>query len=198
MTDTIRHILVGSILGDGFLTPLTKRKEFSRLWLKYDDSRLSYLEWLHHKLLPIGVDEIKKKKNYTQHYFLTNSLKEVGILRKWFYPKGKKIIPKEIFSLLVHPLSLAVWYMDDGNLDFRDHYHCNATFATYGFDYKGCCTLVEVLRKNFGIESRIHKTTMRNKIYFRLYITSKSTNAFMDLIKPYMHSCFSYKLKSST
>lgn len=198
MTETIKHILIGSILGDGFLTPLTKRGELSRLWLKYDDERLSYLEWLHRELSHLGVDPIKKKKNYTQHYFLTRSLRDIGILRKIFYPNGKKIIPKEIFSLLVHPLSLAVWYMDDGNLDFRDRYHCNATFATYGFDYKGCSTLVEVLRKNFGIESRIHKTTMRNKVYFRLYITSKSTNAFMDLIKPYMHTCFSYKLKFST
>lgn len=195
MNETIRHIIVGSILGDGFLTPLTKRKKLSRLWLKYDDKRYSYLEWLHRQLSPSGVGTIKKKKNYTQHYFLTNSLRELGILREQFYPHGRKIIPKEIFSLLIHPLSLAVWYMDDGNLDFRDRYHCNVTFATYGFNQKGCRTLVEVLRKNFGISSRVHRTTMRGKVYFRLYIMSESTNVFMGLVRPYMHSAFSYKLK---
>lgn len=195
MSETIRHIVIGSILGDGFLTPLTKRHELSRLWLKYDDECYSYLEWLHQNLLPIGVDPIKAKANYTQHYFLTKSLAEMGVLRKRFYPKGKKIIPKEIFSLLVHPLSLAVWFMDDGNLDFRDRYHCNATFATYGFSEKECRTLVEVLWKNFRISARVHRTTMRNKVYFRLYILSKSTHVFMDLIRPYMHPCFAYKLK---
>ena len=195
MNETIRHIIIGSILGDGFLTPLTKREKLSRLWFKYDDKRYSYLKWLHQKLKPIGVDPIKKKKNYTQHYFLTHSLKELGMLRKQFYPNGKKIIPKDIFSVLVHPLSLAVWYMDDGNLDFRDRYHCNATFATYGFSEKECRTLVEVLQKNFGIASRIHQTTMRNKVYYRLYILSRSTDVFMGLIRPYMHSCFAYKLK---
>ena len=195
MNETIRHIIIGSILGDGFLTPLTKREKLSRLWLKYDDKRYLYLKWLYQELKPIGVDPIKKKKNYTQHYFLTHSLKELGMLRKQFYPNGKKIIPKDIFSVLVHPLSLAVWYMDDGNLDFRDRYHCNATFATYGFSEKECRTLVEVLQKNFGIASRIHQTTMRNKVYYRLYILSRSTDVFMGLIRPYMHSCFAYKLK---
>lgn len=194
MSETIRHIIIGSILGDGFLTPLTKRQGLSRLWLKYDDRCYPYLEWLHQNLSSIGVDPIKAKTNYTQHYFLTKSLKEVSILRKCFYPKGKKIIPKEIFSYLVHPLSLAVWYMDDGNLDFRDRYHCNATFATYGFRKKECRTLVEVLRKNFHIFARVHRTTMRNKVYFRLYILSKSTDVFMGLIRPYMHPCFAYKL----
>jgi len=196
MLERARHIIIGSILGDGFLTPLTKRRNLSRLWLKYDDDNLEYLRWLHRMLMPIGVEPIKKKGgNYTQHYFLTHSSRELGILREKFYKGGKKMIPEDIDELLVHPLSLAVWYMDDGNLDFRDHYHCNATFATYGFDRSGCDTLVKVLGKNFGIQCRIHRTTMRNKTYYRLYILSGSTDLFMDLVKPYMHPRFVYKLK---
>lgn len=195
MSETIRHILIGSILGDGFLTPLTKRAKLSRLWLKYDDGHYPYLEWLHQQLSPIGVDPIQKKKNYHQHYFLTRSLREIGILREQFYPNGKKIIPNGIDSLLVHPLSLAVWYMDDGNLDFRDAYHRNASFATYGFSKEGCRTLVEILERNFDIAARVHRTTMRNKVYFRTYILSQSTETFMALIRPYIHPCFAYKLR---
>ena len=58
-----------------------------------------------------------------------------------------------------------------------------------------CIRLTEMLYKNFGIKSRVHKSTMRGKVYNRLYIESNSVNKFFDIIKPFIHPCFLYKIR---
>lgn len=190
------QVALGSILGDGYLTPLTKRAESSRLWLKYSDKTFAYLEWMRKKLAPFGVGEIKEKKGYRQHYFLTSQSDFLGVLRKWFYSDGHtKNIPENIKELFVHPISLAVWYMDDGTLDLRRKYHWNPMMSTYCFSFDDHVRLTEVLAENFGIRSSVTRCTMRGKLYYRLYIVSESVSRFMSIVKPYIHSCFRYKVQ---
>jgi hypothetical protein len=190
----LKHILVGSILGDGHLTPLNKKGE-SQLFLKYDDKTLSYLEWLHKMLSPIGVNRIKEKSKggYHQHYFTTLPNRELGEFRKLFYPEGKKIVPENISKLLTDPIAISIWYMDDGSIDYRKNYHRNATFSTFCFSFKECECLQKAILKNFKIQVSIHKTKMRGKTYFRLYVKSESMDCFIDLIRKYIHPVFSYK-----
>lgn len=195
MDSVIKNIIVGSILGDGYLSRPTKKG--SRLWLKYNDKSFTYLKWLHKKLKPIGIGEIKVKRDYNQHYFLTDSSLEMADFWNSFYPNGEKRIPANIRDILTDPLSLAVWYMDDGCLDYREKYHCNATFATFCFSYKDCERLADTLKVNFGVKARVHKCTMRGKMYYRLYILSESMNNFFDVIRKYVHPCMSYKISYS-
>lgn len=187
-----RDILLGSILGDGHVDKPTRNG--SRWIVKYDDKALDYLEWLHTHVAYLFPSEIKAKKNYHQHYFSTRPSKEMAKFRKIFYPYGKKIIPKLIKTLLTNPLSLAVWYMDDGTLDNRNRYHFNASFATYCFSYKECGLLANVLKGNFGIEARVHRSTMRGKRRYKLYIVSQSMAKFIDTVRPYIQPCFAYKI----
>lgn len=191
----IQNIVYGLVLGDGFLSPETKREKFSSLRLKYDDKYFSYVEWLHKELAPLGVSPIKIHTGYHQHRFDTQSSTWLGKVRRLFYPNGKKLIPKTIKKLIVDPISVAVWYMDDGNFDFRSKYHCNASFATYCFSNDDCNVLKEVLLENFGIHTSIHKSTMRGKEYYRLYVLARSTTDFMTLVRPYVLNCFSHKVK---
>lgn len=186
---------IGSVLGDGFLHKLGKRKLTSQIYVSQHDTKLSYLEWLHSKLGEgIEMNPIKPKKGYQQHWFMSKPDKNLGYLKSQFYFKGKKIIPSGIENLLISPLSLAVWYMDDGNLDKRSKYHLNSTIATYCFDFKECDLLSEVLKKNFGIVSSVNQSTMRGKIYPRLYIRSESMDKFITLIKPHIQPVFYYKI----
>lgn len=197
MLDTVcKAIIIGSILGDGSLRPLSKRGK-SQLIVGYSDKVFPYLEWLHEKLLPMGLYSIRTKTGYLQHFFYSVYSRDCGIMRELFYPLGKKVIPKNISELLVNPISLAIWYMDDGNLDYRRKYHFSPTIATYCFSRNDCVLLQEVILKNFGINARVHKSTMRNKEYFRLYIESDSVSKFFNLISPYIHKCFLYKLGGS-
>lgn len=189
-------IVIGSILGDGYLAPYNRREQ-AQLWFKYSDKSFLYLKWLHEKLTPIGVKPLKPKKGYNQHQFLTKPSFHLWQLRRIFYPKGKKIIPDEITNFLTSPLSIAIWYMDDGNLDFREKYHCNASFATYNFVKDDCEKLRKTMRINFDIETSVHQSTMRGKVYHRLYVLSKSMKRFVNLVSLHIHPCFSYKINNN-
>lgn len=196
MNYRIRNIIIGSILGDGYLTNLTVKQK-SRLWLKYDDRYLPYLQWLHREMTPLRVGLIKGKKGYHQHQFLTNSDQELGVLKKLFYPRGKKIIPPTIDRLLIHPLTLAIWYMDDGTLDYRDKYHYNALFATHCFSRKDCERLTNTLLQNFNIKASVCRCLMRGKLRYRIYIWSQSMEHFLRLIRPYVLPCLAYKIRKA-
>jgi hypothetical protein len=192
MDRIVKSILIGTVLGDGHLTPPSGNK--SQLYAKYDDKYIEYLHWLHTQLKPIGVSAIKPHKGFHQHRFRTRSSREIFKLRNYFYPLGKKIIPANISFVLRDPLSLAIWYMDDGTLDFREKYHRNASIATFCFSYRENKLLANALMKNFGIEARVHLSTMRGKKYYRLYIVSKSFDRFIDHIKAYIVPCMLYKI----
>lgn len=195
MNERIRAIIIGLTLGDAYLTPLVGASQKSRVDMKGDNKNISYLRWLHKELEPLGVSELKPKKNYHQHRFYTKSNTEVGKLRKLFYPDGHKIVPKGIKIILKNPITLAVWYQDDGTLDCRNKYHYNAMFATYCFSFNDCKLLADALRKNFNLDARVCKCRMRGKIRPRIYITSSSMEHFIKLIKRYINPCFSYKIR---
>ena len=190
-----REIIIGSLLGDGWLTSLTPTKGTSIYFVKYHNKNVDYLNWLKSELNELHPSELKKTPNYPQYYFYTQARVDIGELRKLFYPhEGRKIVPKNISALLSNPKSLAVWYQDDGTLDNRSKYHWNAMFSTYCFSYEECVLLAKTLDANFGIKVSVCKCQMRNKMYYRLYVLSSSMDRFIKIIKPYIHPLFNYKI----
>ena len=194
MNERIRDILVGLILGDGYLTRLSKNGK-STIEVKYDDKYLSYLLWLHEQLKPLRVSEIKPKKNYHQHLFRTRQTEEIGKLRSIFYPAGIKIIPPTIKDLLIRPITLAVWYMDDGTLDCRGKYHYNALFATHCFSFDENVLLAETLKLNFDLDVSVARCQMRGKVRYRLYVKSKSMERFIQTVRPHIDPSLQYKIR---
>jgi len=196
--EDIFQIVIGSILGDGSLSPLTKRGHASSIDISQHIDKLPYLKWLHKTLRrKLFLNSIKPKKGFEQIYrFRSKPNKTLGILRNKFYSnhEGKKIIPSDIQKLLKNPIALAVWYMDDGTLDNRYKYHFNSSIATYCFTFKECNILKETLRNNFGINVSVNQSTMRGKIYPRIYIKSESMGNFIKIVKPYIHPVFNYKI----
>lgn len=198
MNESIQ-VAIGSVLGDGFLHKLSKRKSGSQLYVSQQNSKLPYLEWLHSELRKsIQVNPIKPKKGYQQHWFLTKSDPRLGDLKQKFYYKAKKIIPSNIKELLNNPLSLAVWYMDDGTLDKRNKYHFNSMIASYCFTFNECEILKSTLEENFGINVSVTKCNMRGKLYPRIYIKSESMENFIKTIEPFIHPVFRYKIGIQT
>jgi len=109
-----------------------------------------------------------------------------------FYPKGKKIIPKSIDSILISPLTLAVWYMDDGS---RKPYGKGAFLHTQSFSLEDQRKLIKVLKKNFSIIAKLSSAGLwKGKRLFRLYITAGSFLNFRNLVLPYILPTFEYKV----
>ena len=112
-------IILGTLLGDGCLE---RNGTWTRLRLEHGSSQKSYLEWKNEELKSLITGSVMKmhyyhkinKRFYDSVRAYTFSDKMFDYYRNIFYFNKKKVIPKNIESLLVNPLSLAVWFMDDG------------------------------------------------------------------------------------
>ena len=104
-----------------------------------------------------------------------------------FYLNKKKIIPLHIQSILKNPLSLAVWFMDDG----YKRNDCNALrLNTDSFTKSEQEMLQSALEDNFGIDTTLHK---KGK-YWNIYIPERESRKFIDMVKPYIIPKLTYKI----
>ena len=71
----INQIIVGSILGDGSLSPLTKRNKCSTLDISQHESKLPYLRWLYDQLKKkFELNQIYQKKGFENQFRFRSSL----------------------------------------------------------------------------------------------------------------------------
>ena len=182
-----KAVLIGTLLGDGNLTQ--HGKDF-RLFVKHSASQSSLAKWKRGEFNGIAKMKLNffsqkvKGKNYRFCQFVTLTHSEFNKYRKLFYSKNKKIIPKEIDKILVSPLSLAVWIMDDGARD-----NVGMTIQTHNFSHEGVRHLQKCLRKNFGISVTIR----RNKNKEILYIPKGQIKKLYRLVKKHLLSEYKYK-----
>jgi hypothetical protein len=192
ITSRQKAIIIGSLLGDGYLDK--NPYESICLEIKQRSDHRDYVFWLWKELKALCNRQPYQRADNHQWRLLTRYSKELKFYHNFFYNNRKKVIRKDIVKILRHPLSLAIWYMDDGTLDFRPHNHYAYFLATYCFSETEQKILVNALYKNFGIEATIQKTKMRDKQQYRLYIGKNSRNNFRTLIQPYIVKSFRYKL----
>ena len=137
----------------------------------------------------------QQRKDTNQWYFSTRALEELTDLRALFYRDKKKVVPRDIQNLISSPVSIAVWYMDDGNLDYRPKSHYNFRISTDSFSLEENMVLVDMLKNNFNIVASISNALCRGKRYPRLYIGVQGRDSFFAKVKPYvLYPCFARKI----
>lgn len=106
-----------------------------------------------------------------------------------FYTSGVKTIPSNIGEFLTHPISLAIWFMDDGN-GYKNK--SSYRISTYAFGLEGSQILIDCLHKNFGIQTNL----IRDSKGYQIYIPVKDGNSsrFYDLVSPFIIPSMRYKL----
>lgn len=193
----LRDIIVGLLLGDG---SFEKKKDTIgiRLQIKQQSKAKEYVDWLYSQLKDCCLSGVKFRKDYSQYYFSTRYLREFKELYNLFYVNGKKIIPTSIKELLTSPISLAIWYMDDGSLDYRPNDHYAFYLASNCFTVEDTKKLTTALRENFGVESTVYNNLCRGKRYSRIYVGAKGRKMFCQTVQPFILNCFSYKLPHHT
>lgn len=192
LTKRQESIIIGTLLGDGCLEQNGKH---ARLRLEHGISQKSYLLWKYKELKNVITGSVMalhayhktNKCFYDSFRVYTFSDQVIDKYRDIFYSEKKKIIPENIAVFLTDPLSLAVWFMDDG----YKRNDCNALrLGTDSFTKDEQYLLQSVLKKNFGIDTTLHK---KGK-YWNLYIPEKESKKFVGLIKPHIIPEFSYKI----
>ena len=106
LTKRQKDIIVGSLLGDGYLDK--NRYESIALEVKQKNSCKEYVFWLYKELKSLCGSQPKQRKDNNQWRLLTKYSKDLGRMYKFFYPNGRKIIPANLSETLISPLSLAV------------------------------------------------------------------------------------------
>lgn len=192
MSDGERSIILGTVLGDGYLHK--SKFNTTSLHIKQADRYKEYVFWLYENLNRIFKSQPRQRKDNLQWYVRSSYSQELNTIHDLFYVSGTKIIPRNIDQILTSPLSLAVWFMDDGTLDYRPKDHCAFHLSTNCFSRKDTEHLIRVLKNNFGIEATLHYTLCRGKKHSRIYIGSRGRDRFIELVEPYILNCFQYKL----
>ena len=184
------EILAGCLLGDGYIS---KR---GAIQIEQGSTQKEYLFWKYDQLQSLVSVQphqvFRKKKNGEQtssyRFFLRQYFR---VWRRKIYRNGKKVINSELLRL-ISPLSLAVWYMDDGCK--KNEY--TAIIATDAFSKNSLRKLRHLLKQKWNIATRIkiRKEKGLSKRYERLTIGSYDLVRFNKLIKPYIVPTMTYKL----
>jgi hypothetical protein len=184
-TDEHRSLINGSLLGDGYLT---KPKYGNSAFTKNQCvAHYDYLLWHHEVMGDLSSSLIKSSTNaegkqYWRHRFSTRSHPWFTEARRKWYPEGKKIIPHD---LVLDPLTVAVWFFDDGSNVLSSRL---VSFATHCFSSEEVDFLGSRLAGLFGFKWYRNSDGV-------LRIKPESYKAFVDLVKPYMKwPCFDHKV----
>lgn len=195
ISDHQHEILLGTLLGDGHCEKdwhsTVKR---TRITIAHGKKQLDYLQYLKKTLNDLVTDistsetmaGIGHKSMHRMWYLRTRTSSVFCSYRKMFYPNDKKIVSMKILKQLT-PLSLAIWYCDDGNYD----YWCNTCrIATHGFDKQSVTLIQQYFYKNWNIDTKIYASSHGLVLIF----PAKDTRRFLRLIKPHMIESMRYKL----
>ncbi len=184
LTQEQKSVINGTLLGDGYLRIMPKRKN-AFLEINHSFSEKNYVDWLYQKLKSLAGNPPKKRNGKGKriaYRFFTRQHPELTRIYRKFYRKGNKIIP----NLDLDPLMIAVWFMDDGSKSYKTYY-----LNTQRFDHLSQRRLIQLLNNQVGIESSLN----RDKKYYRIRIKQKSAEKFRELIGKYIIPEMRYKLE---
>lgn len=191
LTNTQREILVGLILGDGHLE--TRNGRTYRLKVEHSIKQKEYVDWLYKNFVEWINQPPKARikesfgKEVDAYGFTTYSSGTLRFYAQKFYFGKNKVLPKMIGKMLT-PLSLAIWFMDDGS--YKSDKHRTYIIHSLGYKKEELMFVVDAFKKKFGINAGLHKQYHK----WRIYIYSDSAAKFRELIEPYVIPEMRYKL----
>lgn len=213
LTERQLEIVTGSLLGAGtiwtnFVDPLMKW-QFSQSKKDYiGDDKKTYLCWFVKEFIEIGCSVrlrnelgtglVNPNKIYNSYTLCTRCDKFWNSIEsKWYVPrtdhptfKRRKIVPSDI---KLSPLTLCIWYMDDGSNNQID---ANIEINTQGFTVDEIEFLITKLKYDLNINS--HKKIGGRNGQYKIYIGRDSYFEFIEIIKPHVEwDCFKYKIETS-
>jgi hypothetical protein len=180
LSEIQKQLILGCVLGDGYI----RKKVNAHLQVTHSIKQKEYVDWKY-KMLDGLVNShpkiYKGNGNRVGYRFFTKSLPQLTQIYHYFYKGGVKIVPK---GLKLTPLSLAVWYMDDGSRSRKASY-----FNCQQFDRISRNNMIKML-SSVGLKATLNK----DKSYFRIYISSYSTPHLVSTIKQHIIPSMRYKL----
>jgi len=189
-----KEIILGSILGDGSLK-IHKPYKNARFSFRHSIIQKEYFHWKVDQLRNISSDKCVWKqedgkdgfggKKLRYQSLALESLTEIYNLTHKKSQNGEVRIRRKWLNMLT-PLSLAIWWLDDGSLigDTRQ-----GVFCTDGFLKDDLVILRRYLEKVWGVTTKLGKVNKKSdKEQYRLWIRSTGNlQRFLRIILPHIY-----------
>lgn len=190
LTEHQKAIIVGCVLGDAGLYDNWSKTNY-RFQVRQCLKQSAYVEWKYQALASLVLTAPQYYERTKCMWFRTISHPELTQLRAVFYRDGKKIIPENIAEYLANPITVAVWFMDDGNIKMANGKVRGYNLNTQSFSEEENMQLRDAIESVHGIKSSLE----RNHQYYRLGIYSKhNRQKFADLVGKFVIPSLQYKL----
>jgi hypothetical protein len=186
----LREIIIGTLLGDGYLE---RNGKYIRFVCAHSDKQQEYIKWKFNLLIEVTQCRLsnrkwqdpRNKKMYSSVQLRSVSSPIWDEFYDLFYKNNHRVIPKGLPDIISAQI-LAIWIMDDG---YRRN-DCNAMrLNTQSYSYRDQQVIKRSLN-TLGIRSNIH----RQASYFVIYIPSSSMNVLRKIVRPYIIPSMAYKI----
>jgi recombination protein RecA len=199
LSDQQWQVILGSLMGDGNLSrPVRQSDHSARFRMGHGAKQAAYLDWKVSLLDNIPYSRTVNAKDAVFADF--TPLGELSELRGVVYQgDGRKHLTWDYLKRLT-PLSLAIWYMDDGSFTVRSKGLQERTQGGSG-RIEICVEaispgsrdrLVRYLRDTYRLDVRLRLAGSRQKAV--LIFSTAGTEQFQKLVAPYVHPSMEYKL----
>lgn len=193
MTDRQRQILVGMLLGDAHLERQAGALT-ARLKIEHSETQRAYVDWKYREWRDWVRTPPKARVRHnrlgtssTNVGFTTLSHVEFEGFRLAFYRNRRKVIPED---LELTPLSMAVWFMDDGS---RKSSQCRGLYLnTQSFTESEVILLQKVLGRDVGVRTTVRK----QRDGLQIYVPASSAPTLAVFISREVLPSMRYKLSS--
>lgn len=190
------EILIGCILGDSNLNSNSETGSYRTIHFSHSDSQRDYFNYKKHLLGKLFIEQNNRVSGYGSIIHtgcLTSNLQTYNFISRYFKTLGKKYVSEDLANSIT-PVSLAFWFMDDGNLKNRDddNLRCRAMLNTQRYSLEENKILSDALKRKFNIDATIgDKDTYKGHV---LMFNVDNTDKLCSLIAPYVCKSMKYKL----
>jgi recombination protein RecA len=194
LSDVQWQILLGGLMGDGALSP-TRSGNGARFRWGHGTKQIAYGDWKASMFANLHVSRSTNAKGAVFHDL--QPLTELAELRDAVYVAGKKVLNDDYLKLLT-PLSLAVWYMDDGGFTIRSKGLQERTAGMSG-RAEICIEAMSPDTRERLARCLLDTWGLRVKLFDRagnamLQFPTAETVKLHALIAPFVHPSMDYKL----
>jgi recombination protein RecA len=188
------EVILGGLMGDGALSP-SRSGLGARFRLGHGPRQIAYGDWKASLFANLNVSRSTNAGGAVFHDL--QPLPELAELRRAVYLGGKKVFGHDYLKQLT-PLSLAIWYMDDGSFSLRAKGLQERTRDGSGRS-EICIEAMEPSTRARLVDHLADTWSIRPKLIQRagkavLVFSKDETAKLHALIAPFVHPSMQYKL----
>ena len=197
LSDFQWEVILGGLMGDGALSS-TRSGHGARYRFDHCSKQAEYCDWKASHFANIGGSRSVRASDGAVAFDVT-PLPELAELRRAVYLGGKKVLSDDYLKQLT-PLSLALWYMDDGTFSNRSKGLQERTkdgsgrseICVEAMEPTTRARLVSYLADTWGINAKLVSSGATKKAV--LIFSKDETAKLHALVAPFVHPSMQHKL----